>query len=118
MTGSFITIGDPPTGTGIVRVKPLLIASGTFFGVSPHITAGFQLGETQGITNDFIYEVGLDYTLFKRVTLSADILGRHAITSVGRPRVTSTGLGGQPARTPSPGRSGSRSIPSARSCSS
>jgi hypothetical protein len=94
VTDSFFTIGDPPTGTGIVRVKPLIIASGTFFGVSPHITAGFQLGETQGITNDFIYEVGLDYTLFKRVTLSADLLGRHAISNVGRQEVTSSGLGG------------------------
>src|SRR5262249_21691659 len=56
VTGSFITLGDPPTGTGIVRFRPLLIASGTFFGVSPHMTAGFQLGTTQGITNDFIYE--------------------------------------------------------------
>jgi hypothetical protein len=91
VTGSFFTIGDPPTGTGIVRVKPLLIASGTFFGVSPHITAGFQLGETQGITNDFIYEVGLDYTFFKRVTVSADVLGRHTLTDTGRPKVTSAG---------------------------
>jgi hypothetical protein len=94
VTQQFITLGDPPTGTGIVRVKPLLIASGTFWGVSPHVTAGFQLGETQGITNDFIYEVGLDYTLFKRVTISADILGRHALTDTGRPQVTSSGLGG------------------------
>jgi hypothetical protein len=94
VTDSFFTIGDPPTGTGIVRVKPLLIASGTFFGISPHITAGFQLGETQGVTNDFIYEVGLDYTLFKRVTLSADVLGRHALSDVGRQEVTASGLGG------------------------
>jgi hypothetical protein len=93
---SFFTIGDPPTGTGIVRVKPLLIASGTFFGVSPHITAGFQLGETQGITNDFVFEAGLDYTIFRRVTLSADILGRHVLSDPGRQRVTSSGLGGSP----------------------
>jgi hypothetical protein len=94
VTGSFLTIGDPPTGTGIVRVKPLLIASGTFFGVSPHMTAGFELGETQGITNDFVYEAGLDYTFFRRVTLTADLLGRHAISNVGRLEVTSSGLGG------------------------
>jgi hypothetical protein len=94
VTGSFFPIGDPPTGTGIARVKPLLIASGTFFGVSPHMTAGFQLGEALGITNDFIYEVGFDYTFLRRVTLSADILGRHAISNVGRKEVTSDGLGG------------------------
>jgi hypothetical protein len=59
------------------------------------MTAGFQLGETQGITNDFVYEAGFDYTLFRRVTLAADLLGRHAISSVGRREVTSSGLGGQ-----------------------
>jgi hypothetical protein len=93
VTESFFTLGDPPTGTGIVRVTPLLIASGTFFGVSPHVTVGFQLGTTQGITNDFVYQVGLDYTLFKRVTLSADLLGRHAL-SEDRVQVTSLGVGG------------------------
>lgn len=89
---SFFAIGDPPTGTGIVRVRPQLIASGTWFGVSPHLTVGAELGKTQGVTNDLIYEAGLDYTLFQRVTFSADLLARHAF-GVDRRRVTTFGVG-------------------------
>jgi len=80
-------IGDPPLGTGIVRVKPLLITSGSWFGFNPHINVGAELGTTQGITNDLVYEVGADYTFFGRATLSADLLGRHAF-DVDRTRLT------------------------------
>ena len=68
-----------------------MVASGSWFGVAPHVTVGAELGTTQGITNDLIYEVGVDYTFLGRVTVSADILGRHAF-SVDRRRVTPRGL--------------------------
>jgi hypothetical protein len=77
-TTGFLQIGDPPLGTGIVRVRPQLVASGSWFGVAPHVNVGAELGRTQGITNDLVYEVGFDYTLFGRATASADLLGRHA----------------------------------------
>ncbi len=90
-----ITLGDPPRGTGIFRVKPLLIASGTWAGFSPHINVGAELGETQGITNDLVFAVGADITtLASRVTLAIDVLGRHAF-NVDRPRITATGPTGE-----------------------
>ncbi len=86
-------IGDPPLGTGIVRVRPQLVASGSWFSFAPHVNVGAELGTTEGITNDFVYEVGADYTLFGRVTLSADVLGRHAF-DVNRRRLTRNGVDG------------------------
>jgi len=86
ITNQQFGLGDPPLGTGIVRVRPQIVASGSWFGLAPHVNVGFELGTTTGITNDFVYEVGMDYTLFKRVTLSADLLGRHAL-KVDRTRI-------------------------------
>lgn len=86
ITNQQFGLGDPPLGTGIVRVRPQIVASGSWFGLAPHVNVGVELGTTQGITNDFVYEAGLDYTVFKRVTLSADLLGRHAF-DVDRTRV-------------------------------
>lgn len=86
ITNQQFGLGDPPLGTGIVRVRPQIVVSGSWFGFAPHVNVGFELGTTQGITNDFVYEAGLDYTVFKRVTLSADLLGRHAF-DVDRTRV-------------------------------
>lgn len=71
-------LGDPPLGTGIVRVKPQLVFSGTWFGLSPRVSVGAELGTTTGITNDFVYEVGVDYNPAPWVTVSVDVLGRHA----------------------------------------
>jgi hypothetical protein len=86
ITNQQFGLGDPPLGTGIVRVRPQIVASGSWFGLAPHVNVGFELGKTTGVTNDFVYEAGLDYTVFKRVTLSADLLGRHAL-DVDRTRV-------------------------------
>jgi hypothetical protein len=86
ITGQQFGLGEPPLGTGIVRVRPQIVVSGAWFGLAPHVNVGFELGKTTGITNDFVYEAGLDYTVFKRVTLSADLLGRHAL-DVDRTRV-------------------------------
>jgi hypothetical protein len=86
ITGQQFGLGEPPLGTGIARVRPQIVASGSWFGLAPHVNVGFELGKTTGITNDFVYEAGLDYTVFKRVTLSADLLGRHAL-DVDRTRV-------------------------------
>ncbi len=88
-TAGRLQLGDPPLGTGIVRVRPQLVASGAWFGVAPHVNVGAELGTTEGITNDLVYEVGFDYTLFGRATLSADLLGRHAF-DVTRRRITAT----------------------------
>jgi hypothetical protein len=86
ITNQQFGLGDPPLGTGVVRVRPQVVVSGSWFNFAPHVNVGFELGKTTGITNDFIYEVGFDYTLLKRVTMSADLLGRHAL-SVDRTRV-------------------------------
>jgi hypothetical protein len=87
-------IGDPPLGTGIVRVRPQLVASGSWGSFSPHINLGAELGTTEGVTNDLVYEVGFDYTFFQRATLSADLLGRHAF-DVDRDRLTKQGAAAQ-----------------------
>jgi hypothetical protein len=83
-------LGDPPLGIGIVRVKPQLIFSGSWGGFSPHVNLGAELGTTEGVTNDLVYNVGVDYTLFGRATLVADILGRYAF-DVDRPKITPQG---------------------------
>ena len=78
ITGQQFGLGDPPLGTGVVRVRPQVVVSGSWAGFAPHVNAGAELGTTEGITNDLVYEVGFDYTFFQRVTVSADLLGRHA----------------------------------------
>jgi hypothetical protein len=37
-----------------------------------------RAGQDQGITNDLVYEVGFDYTVFGRATVAVDLLARHA----------------------------------------
>jgi len=86
ISGQQFPVGDPPLGTGIVRVRPQIVASGSWAGFAPHVNVGAELGETTGITNDLVYEVGFDYTFFQRATLSMDLLGRHAF-NVDRVRV-------------------------------
>ena len=83
-------LGDPPLGTGIVRVRPELVMTGSWFGFNPHANVGAELGTTTGITNDLVYAVGGDYTFFGRATLSADLIGRHAF-SEDRRRITKRG---------------------------
>lgn len=78
ITGQQFGLGDPPLGTGVVRVRPQIVASGSWAGFAPHINVGAELGSSEGITNDLVYEVGFDYTFFQRLTVSADLLGRHA----------------------------------------
>jgi hypothetical protein len=78
VSDTILQLGEPPLGTGIVRVKPQLVVSGSWFGVSPHINVGAELGTTEGVTNDFVYTVGAEYTVLGRVTLLADLIGRHA----------------------------------------
>jgi hypothetical protein len=92
-TGSGLTIGDPPLGTGIVRVKPQLIASGSWFNLSPHVNLGVELGTTEGITNDFVAAVGLDYAPLPWITVAGDVLIRHAFDE-DRRQITSTGAAG------------------------
>jgi hypothetical protein len=87
--------GEPPRGTGIFRVKPLLIASGLWGGFSPHVNVGAELGETEGITNDLVFAVGADITtLASRLTIAVDVLGRHAFKT-DRPKITPTGPVGE-----------------------
>ncbi len=89
VTDSRFELGDPPRGTGIVRIKPQIIASGSWAGFSPHINIGAELGTTEGITNDFVYAVGVEFvTVAGRVTIVGDLLGRHAL-DVKRTRVVS-----------------------------
>ncbi len=70
---------DPPRGTGVFRFKPQLIASGSWYRFEPHANVGFELGETTGVTNDFIYAVGVDAALHPAVTLAFDVLGRYSL---------------------------------------
>jgi len=88
-----LELGDPPLGTGVVRVRPQLVVSGSWLGISPHVNLGVELGTTEGVTNDFLYAVGVEYTLLGRVTLVADLIGRHAF-SVDRREIVPGGLGG------------------------
>jgi hypothetical protein len=82
-------LGDPPLGTGIVRVRPQVIVSGSWFGVEPHINLGAELGETAGVTNDLVYATGLAVsTAGGRVTIVGDLLGRHTF-DVKRRRIPS-----------------------------
>ena len=90
----------PLSGPGIVRVKPLLIASGSWLSISPHVNLGAELGTTQGITNDLVYAVGLEFFPFRWATFSADLLGRYAF-DVKRDRVTQTGEEGVASPDPS-----------------
>jgi hypothetical protein len=78
VSDSFFPLGDPPTGTGIVRVKPLLIASGTWGLFSARVNLGAELGETEGITNDLIYAVGFDLAMGGVATFAVDLIGRHS----------------------------------------
>lgn len=78
ITNQQFGLGDLPLGTGIFRVRPQIVASGSWFGFAPHVNVGFELGKTQGITNDLVYEVGFDYTVFGRATIAVDLLARHA----------------------------------------
>jgi hypothetical protein len=99
ITGQQFTLGDPPLGTGIVRVRPQIIWSGSWSSpwgtFAPHANVGAELGTTTGITNDLVYEVGLDYTFLQRATLSVDLLGRHAF-DVKRDRVQPSYVRGDP----------------------
>jgi hypothetical protein len=91
---STFELGDPPIGTGIFRVKPQIIASGSWYGFEPHVNVGFELGETTGVTNDFIYAVGLGYAPAPAITFVAGIIGRYALDT-SRPKVVGTiGPGG------------------------
>jgi hypothetical protein len=94
---SQFTFGDPPLGTGIVRVKPRLVFSGETnpglgLAIGAHTFVGGELGTTEGITNDLVYGFGLDvapqvpFLSTIQLTLVADFLGRHAF-DVKRKRV-------------------------------
>lgn len=72
-------LGSPPTGTGIFRVKPQLIASGSWFGIEPHINVGAELGETAGVSNDVIYAVGVDVAASAAITVAAGVVGRYSL---------------------------------------
>ncbi len=71
--------GRPPRGTGTFRVKPQLIASGSWFGFEPHANVGAELGETEGVTNDIIYAVGAAYAATPAVTFVFDVVGRYSL---------------------------------------
>jgi hypothetical protein len=90
---SFFAVGDLPIGTGIVRVKPQVVASGLWGDLAPRLAVGFELGTKTGITNDFVYSAGFDYTLLSKLTLAVDVLGRYAFDEE-RPRITRSGVGG------------------------
>jgi hypothetical protein len=80
-------LGDPPLGTGIFRVKPQLIASGSWHRIEPHLSVGAELGQTDGVTNDFIYAAGVDFALHPALTIAADVIGRYSF-DVKRPKAT------------------------------
>jgi hypothetical protein len=86
---STFELGDPPIGTGIFRVKPQIIASGSWFGFEPHVNVGFELGETTGVTNDFVYAVGLGYSPTPALTFVGGVIGRYALDT-SRPKVLGT----------------------------
>lgn len=70
---------DELHGVGSVRVRPVFVASGTIFGVAPHVNLGFDLGDSDVVDNEFLYKVGFDWPIIRPVTLAFDVLGRYAI---------------------------------------
>jgi hypothetical protein len=77
--GTSFRLGDPPLGTGIVRVKPQVILTLEWGAFSLNGSTGFEFGTTEGITNDVLYQIGAQYTVLRRVTLIAELLGRSAL---------------------------------------
>ena len=80
---------DNLRGLDTVRVSPFFIASAHFYGVSPHVNLGFDIGDTSKIDNEFFYRVGFDWAIVRPVTFAFDVLGRYIIDNdrpkAGRP---------------------------------
>ncbi|MGH7320230.1 MAG: transporter [Candidatus Rokuibacteriota bacterium] len=71
---------DELRGVGSVRVRPFFILSaGSWYGISPHVNLGFDLGDSDAVDNEFFYRVGFDWAVLKPLTLAFDILGRYVI---------------------------------------
>ena len=70
---------DELRGVGSVRVRPVFVASGSLFGVAPHVNLGFDLGDSDVVDNEFLYKVGFDWPIISRVTFAFDLLGRYVL---------------------------------------
>jgi hypothetical protein len=70
---------DDFMGLDTVRVRPFFVASASFAGFAPHVNLGFDLGDTDKAKNEFLYRVGFDWGIVRRVTLAVDVLGRYII---------------------------------------
>jgi hypothetical protein len=71
---------DDLLGLGTPRVLPFLVASGgPWYGVSPHVNVGFDLGDSSTVDNAFVYRLGFDWTPVNWFTFAFDVLGRYII---------------------------------------
>jgi hypothetical protein len=78
-------------GSGAVGIKPFAAYSYAFKRISPHVNIGYQwngksvlAGDVANdvkahLPNQFLYVVGADFGLARRLTLAADILGQRVI---------------------------------------
>ena len=78
-------------GSGAVGVKPLIILSGAYGAISPHVNLGYQwngksvlageitTGYRRHLPSSVSYAVGVDVGATKRLTLDFDILGQEFI---------------------------------------
>jgi len=78
-------------GSGAVGIKPLIILSGVYGKISPHINLGYQwngksvlageiaTGYRRHLPSSVAYAVGVDARATKRLTLDFDILGQEFI---------------------------------------
>jgi hypothetical protein len=85
-------------GTGAMGVKPFAALSLLYGRFSPHLNVAYQwngssvlggdvsTGSKEDLPDQFSYAIGADYGLNERVSLAADLLGRHIIDS---PRLVS-----------------------------
>ncbi len=90
---------DNYLGSGAIGVKPFLIASVRKGRVSPHVNIGYQKNGSSILAGDisnnkkaslpdeFLWTLGADARVLKRLTLAVDILGQRVFDA---PRLTAT----------------------------
>lgn len=79
--GLWLPTGDSDNYIGLeeFRFEPWMIASTRNLPINFHVNLGASVGETDKLRNEFRYKIGADWEAIKRVTLSAEVLGRHIV---------------------------------------
>jgi Putative MetA-pathway of phenol degradation len=110
-------------GSGAIGFKPFVIASLRKGRVSPHVNVGYQKNGSSILAGDvntnvkaslpdqFIWTVGADGRVLKRVTLALDILGQRVFDA---PRLVATTFTTTPVTSANPLVSGSLNLPNVK----